>query len=163
MAKAKKQKKAKSGKGGGKSKVKLVFLLLLCAAGVILVKYAFIFLLVAVLPSIVAHIVDKSPSRLVFQIVMACNLTGVLPQFGTLISSNASEASFYSLIGNPIVWITMYGAAAIGWIIVSFTPSIALFIVSAMNTVKITQLQMVQKRLVEEWGPEVKRKEGASS
>lgn len=158
MAKKQKNKKA-SGGGKGKSKFKLILLLIVSMGMVFVIKYAFIFLAIAVIPSIVAYATDRIPGRLAFQIVTACNLTGALPHLGKLIANNSSEETFFSMAMNPMVWITIYGAAGIGWVIISFTPSIALFVLSSVNNVKIMKLEMMQKKLVEEWGPEIQRKE----
>lgn len=159
---AKKAKKQKTSTGG-KSKKKGLFIFgmafSLCA--ILFAKYAFIFLLLALIPTAVAYLVDKHPGKLAFQIVMACNLCGVLPYLGNLIVHRSESDVFWSTISNIMMWIMVYGAAAVGWVILSFTPSIAFFILNQMNRNKVNQLRSAQKKLVEEWGPDIRIPEEA--
>lgn len=159
MAKEKKPKtkKAKSGKGGGKL---LTFLLL--ANGLVLtfvIQYSFIFLLVALLPSVVAHIVDRTPGKHQFHTVLACNIAGLAPYMSQLLMHKNSLSAVQMMLSNPLVWFMIYSAAAIGWLMVWLLPYGVSMCIHMMNVKEILVRENLQKKLVNEWGPELKRKE----
>ncbi len=59
------------------------------------------------------------------------------------------------LLSRPIHWLTMYGAAAIGWLIYLGMPAIARVIIDVRADHAQHQLKARASNLVEAWGQEV--------
>jgi hypothetical protein len=139
---------------------KLYVALLFIISGflIVVLQYGFIFLMIAMLPSFVAHFIDPDPSKHKFQVVFFCNIAAVLPTMAPMF-----EASFHFqpynisvLVSNPNIWLFIYGGAAIGWCLIFLCNQLAIYIVGARNDYVIHQIEEQQRRLIEEWGPQVK-------
>ena len=154
-AKEKKQKKkGKEGKGGSKLRAGMIYFV--CLVLMVVLKGWFIFLLVSMLPSIVARIADTSQGKEFYRCVVACNIAGVLPHVLSVFSVSSDEAM--KLLANPTMWLSIYSLAGIGWIIVGVTPAIAEILTQFNHNSRVSRLEDMQKKLVEEWGPEIQRK-----
>ena len=55
-----------------------------------------------------------------------------------------------------MVWLLVYSGAAAGWCLIYLCRFIARFIVTLMYEYNTSSLENMQKRLVEEWGQEIK-------
>lgn len=125
---------------------------------IVVLQFGFIFLLISMLPSFVANFVDPDPGKHKFKVVMCCNIAAVIPTMAPMF-----EASFHFkpyditvLISNPSLWLFIYGGAGIGWALIFLCNQMAYYIVAARNDFVIYQIEEQQRRLVEEWGPQVK-------
>jgi hypothetical protein len=134
--------------------------LLLVVSGflIIILQYGFIFLIIAMLPSFVANFVDPDPQKPKFKVVLCCNVAATMPMMAPMF-----EASFHfqpydmsSLFSNPSLWFFIYGGAGIGWCLIFLCNQLAYYIVDARNDYIIHQIEEQQRRLIEEWGPQVK-------
>ena len=155
---AKKTKKAKKEKQG-KKKSSTIILLVLMVVGVAVAQFASIILIVGIFPSIIANMVDRTPNRSIFHTVFPCNLAGVIPYVGALMSHGNNMTAVEANLLDLHVWFTMYIAAGLGWVLVLMMPRLVEMIVSFTHDQKANALSSKQKKLVEDWGPEVKRKE----
>ena len=54
---------------------------------IFLMQFGFIFLMLAMLPSVVAWFIDRDPNKPAFRIVGACNLAATLPSLMPLIKA----------------------------------------------------------------------------
>lgn len=158
-AKPTSSKPASSKPKGDKRKIALLLLLIISLALSVVIRHTFLFMLVALLPTIVAYIVDRSEAKSTFQSVMACNLAGMLPYFAKMIHSGNSPSLVQMQMSNVLMWLVIYGAAAIGWCMLWLWPYLAFFIIKTMAAKETFQLDLQQRKLTEEWGPEIKRKE----
>ena len=122
---------------------------------VVLLKHSFIFLIVGMLPSIIALIVDRSQSQLQFRTVAAMNFSGVAPYMAMLWRQDNSSAAVQSVMADPNAWLIMYSAAAFGWGIVLFSPYFIRSAMSFFSDNKIHRIEMEQQELIEEWGAAV--------
>lgn len=118
-------------------------------------------LVIGCLPTLVAVIVDRSPRHYLVRCVGFLNCAGVAPYLVKIWMHHTVLAAMQMLI-NPYVWLVMYGAAAIGWMIYLSAPSIAWLQVELMGARRITALQTRQHQLVRDWGEEVAQATGAS-
>lgn len=140
-------------------KLSIIFLTILFLSLVVLIRHTFLFLIVALLPTIVAYIVDRTPTKSMFQSVMACNMAGMLPYLAKLIDMGNSPGMVQTIMGDMLVWLIIYSAAGIGWCMVWLWPHVAYFLINMMALKETLQLELAQRWLTEEWGPEIKRKE----
>lgn len=123
---------------------------------VVFIKHSFIFLIAGMLPSIVVAIVDNSRSRFLFKTVAAFNFSGVAPYMADLMLRNNTASAVQEMVGTPTVWLVMYVAAAIGWMMVKLAPALIKAVMTQFSDNKVTKIETDQKKLIEEWGPEVK-------
>lgn len=153
--------KTKSKKGTSESKRKLGFfsiatMIVVSLAMIIFTQMTFVLLIIGILPTFVAFYVDVSPGRFLFQSVMACNLSGVLPFVAELFAGGNQTSTMQMMIGDMQVLLAMYMAAGLGWVLHYFSPYAARLIITSINQRKINRLQESQARLLEEWGPDIK-------
>lgn len=147
-----KKKKKKSGKG----KLGAALIYVACLVLMVLLKGWFIFLLVSMLPAIVARIADTSSQKEVYRCVMACNIAGVLPHVMKVFSVDSDSA--LKVIADPTLWFSIYALAGIGWLIVGIMPVMAEIFTELGHNGRIARLEDMQKKLIEEWGPEIQRR-----
>ncbi len=151
-----KKKKNKEKKKGGIASVPMIL------AGLVLAFFlqgSFIFLLLGLLPSIVAYYADISKGKDVFRVVFACNLSGVLPFLADLVIKNNNTTLLLQLLSDPMVWLIMYLSAGFGYLLIRGMPYMVEFFYEFINITKISRLQSMQNKLLEEWGPEIQRSE----
>lgn len=150
--KAKKQKKTKSG-----SKLWTLGLSILCIALVIWLKTTFIYLLMGLLPSIMASLSDRTSHRSKFHTVLACNLSGILPSLYAILQQGNTGSDMMQQLTQPMNWLIIYGSAAFGYLLYWCSPHIASNIITVFHVSQVHRLQQMQNQLVEEWGQEVGR------
>ena len=114
-----------------------------------------IVLFVGLLPTIVALIVDRTPRKCAVASVGGLNLAGVSPFLLDLWFKSPGMDYAVSLITNPFVLVTMYGAAAIGWLLFAGLPMLTLRISEITVGRRIRGLRDRQAALLAEWGEDV--------
>jgi hypothetical protein len=132
-------------------------LLIVCLGMAFIIQSAFVFLVIGVLPSIVAYYTHAKHERQVFRIVLCCNLAGLIPYMAELLESGNNKALLQEYIADPRVWLVVYLSAGAGYLLVRCTRYVVQFVIEFTSATKIARLQGFQNRLLEEWGPEVQR------
>ena len=138
---------------GNWTMVVLLLLFLAVAAGLFLPTS--IVLGAAMIPSLVALMVDQDPDKLGTITVAPINFCGALPTAMSLWSSNNTVPHALHLLSEPLAWLIMYGAAAIGWVLYFVIPPIISSFVVRRHQAEITRLTEHQEKLVAEWGADV--------
>jgi hypothetical protein len=115
----------------------------------------FIITSAGLIPTIVAAVIDRYPGKYLTRTVGAMNLAGVAPMVVRLWGTGDNMAAALGLLGRPVNWLIMYGAAAVGWGIFLAMPAVARIIVDLQAEQIQGQLRERAGRLVEEWGEEV--------
>lgn len=110
---------------------------------------------IGMLPTLGAMISDRRKEKYATLCVGAMNFTGVLPFIIQLWTEEHSYERAFMVIGNPITWLVMYGAAALGWAIYFVAPGIVGMYIGMRTEQRIQRLRRRQRDLVEEWGPGV--------
>lgn len=142
-------------RASAQSKKRTVMIVLLLFSMTILLRYAALLFALGMLPAFVASYVDASQERYNYRIVFACNLAGVLPFILQLWQSGISAESVQDKLSDTNVWLTMYGAAGAGWVLVWVFPRLVHFIISAVQQGKVNLLKQKQKQILDEWGDDV--------
>ncbi|GEO81401.1 hypothetical protein [Pararhodospirillum oryzae] len=151
------QETAPDGKGMGMG-VKIGMLLAL--GPLVLVSIPTVVLLgVAMLPTGVAFIVDRSLARMGWLCVGGINLAGTIPFLAQLWTEGHTVPHAVSLITDVFTIMVIYGAAALGWLLYMSVPQILGGFMAMTASRRIVALKAEQEKLVEDWGAEVK--EGA--
>jgi hypothetical protein len=126
---------------------------------IILLQLGFIFLLIALLPSIAAYFVDDDSELTTFRTIFACNLAATLPTLTPIFVSGLKFKHYEigSVIGDPKVWLFIYSGAGIGWCIIHFGSQVARAILEIQYKFRSAHLEKMQNKLLEEWGDTVKQ------
>lgn len=140
---------------------RLIFLVILAGVAVFTLPTVLI-LGIGMLPTVGAMISDRRKEKYATLCVGAMNFTGVLPFIIRLWTEEHSYEHAFRVIGDPITWLVMYGAAALGWAIYFVAPGIVGMFIGMRTEQRIQRLRRRQRDLVEEWGPGVAggRREG---
>jgi len=146
------------------AKAFLPLLLVVGLALVVLLQFGFIFLLLALLPSIVAFFIDRDPGKPTSKIVFACNLAATMPSLMPMIDAGIKFRHYDTslTLSNPSTWLIVYSGAAAGWCLIYLCRYVARFTVTLLYEYNITMLEGQQKRLIEEWGQQIKHPPGMS-
>lgn len=115
----------------------------------------FMFFIVAMLPAIIAHYLDQTRSRFRFNTVTACNLSGVMPFMHHMVQQGRSNSVVTEMMSDISNWLIIYAAALFGWFLVYITPIISSIIIKTFHEGQIARYESLQKRLIDDWGPEV--------
>jgi hypothetical protein len=135
---------------------------LMIIVGIILIvvlQLGFIFLLIALLPSIAAYFVDDDAELSTFRTIFACNLAATLPALTPVFVSGLKLKHYDigSIISNPNVWLFIYSGAAIGWCMIYFSSHVARVFLEIQYKFRVSALERAQTRLLEEWGDQVRQ------
>ena len=145
-----KKKPVKKGGGGG-----LVTFLVLAAPAALFAMPTALLVAVGMIPSFVAYIVDRDPDKTAPMTVAPLNLCGILPFTMDLWKHQHTMQAATHALGDPLTWLVMYGASAIGWALYFLVPPIVTNFEVMRAESRIETLNGKKKDLVEEWGPDV--------
>jgi hypothetical protein len=115
-----------------------------------------VFMIIALGPTIGAALHDKDPEKHSAIAVGAMSLAAMIPL--VLAQFTAKTGSGYHVLRDPFAWLSVYGAAGIGWGIHAAVPAITVMLSDLRAEWRRKDLLKLQDDLVEEWGPEVSTK-----
>ncbi len=133
----------------------LLIVFLFALPGAALFLPTTLLVMVGLVPTLVALIVDRDAEKFAAITVGPVNFCGVLPAALALWQGAHSVDRAMTILAEPAYWLVMYGAAAAGWLIYFSVPPAVGAYLAHRNEVEIERLTEHQERLVEEWGPEV--------
>lgn len=122
-------------------------------------KTTYLFIIMGILPSIIAYFIEISSFRRPFRTVFTCNIAGLLPFLVDLIHNGNSPAKMMNMMGALDTWLVIYGAAALGWLLIVTAPLVTTFFIDVARASFIQEIEQQQETLEKEWGPEVRRRE----
>ena len=152
------QKSRKAGAVAARKPVPIKHQLLLTAVCVVLLAAALptaLMLSIALLPAICAFLVDRSQGRYATISVGMLNVAGTWPFLLKLWTTGHSVVNAMKIVLDPFAWLVIYSAAGAGWLLYFTFPSCVSVCMSVFAGHRVSQLRQQQKKLVEEWGPEV--------
>ncbi len=127
-------------------------------------QQVFIFILIGLMPGIVANITDGRPGRFASKTVVAFNIAGMLQYLVAIFVSGTPNEIADNLILKPEVWLMIYGFAAFGWALVFIVPHIVQLYLEITANYTVKKLLSFQETLVKEWGETIihkpKKKKG---
>lgn len=128
----------------------LIFALLLIVALPTVMLIAF-----AMLPAIVAVIIDRTEERSAAFCVGGLNFCGMFPYLMDLWFGDHDLGQAIQILTDVFALAVMYGGACMGWMLyLSLPPVIASFI-QVMSERRLEQLRKTQRQILDEWGDEV--------
>jgi hypothetical protein len=113
------------------------------------------FLAFAMLPAIVAAIIDRTDEKSATFCVGGLNLCGAFPYLLELWLGDNSLDQAIELLTNSFVLAVMYGGAGMGWMLFLSLPPVVASFIQVMSQRRLQQLRKTQKDIIEEWGEEV--------
>lgn len=118
-----------------------------------------IVILVGMVPSIVALVVDRSPRKYGTLTIASLNFAGVLPYLVKLWAKSQSLENALNIVVDVFALIVMYGAAGFGWMIFLTIPTFVASIFMVVSQRRVAVLRENQRKIIEEWGESVIRTE----
>lgn len=150
-------KKSESGSRKGMSKKWKFFLILFTLLSMAFLRTGFVFILIAMLPSIVVYYLDQSNQRYVFRSIFYSNCSGLLPYIAQLIKWGPTSGNLQEIMYSSTTWIVIYGAAFIGYLLTIVAPLMAQAMIGSLNQTQVRGLQRAQKKIEKEWGHEISK------
>lgn len=145
----------------GFGKIFLPMILLCSVCALIFLKMGFVFMVMAMLPSLTAYFTDNMRGRPTFRTVFACNLASAIHPVADLYSRGLrmSYERFSEALSEPRMWLFIYSGAAAGWGLLYCCRFVAHFGVEAYHEYQLMHLAKQQEWLVGEWGSGIKPEE----
>jgi len=139
-----------------KRKKTLPFVLMFSIPAMVVLKMGFFFLIVGMLPTLLTMALVRHSKSYVVSTVAAFNFTGVFPDLLSISLEGGTPRAVLSHLSEGTIWFSMYGAAMLGWAIVWLSPAIAMLFLETIYRGRIRHMEHLQKKLEEEWGPDIK-------
>jgi hypothetical protein len=138
------------GKGGGT----LMTVTLMGALAMLAALPLCMIVVPGMMPTIAVWFIDRQRPRYLAYTVGIMNAAGVFP-FVLLVAVHLSITTAAAKLADPLTWMVMYGAAAVGWLLCLATPTVAKGCIELQMAQKRRTLDSLSKAIREEWGPEV--------
>jgi len=132
-------------------------LLWIVLLSIILLKFpeSGVVLLIGLLPTMVAFVVDKSSGKYATFCVGSLNITGISPSIFELWAGDNSMSQAIQIITNVFDLVIMYGAAGFGWILYIIIPSAVSALLTIIGQRRIARFRGRQRELISKWGKDV--------
>src|SRR4051812_36765191 len=113
-------------------------------------------LIVAMVPTLVARIVDPAPGRQLTITVGSLNFAGALWFMHDLWSVGQSFSAIIPTLSDMIGWLASLVGAGMGWAIYSLMPILTRSIATTKSNLRLSRVRKAQAELVEHWGDPVR-------
>lgn len=139
----------KKKKGGA-----LTLILLIIPAALIVLPTSILFG-VGMIPTIVAYVVDRDPDKSAPITVGGLNFCGCMPFAIDLWKHQHTIGAAAKIFADPLAWLVMYTAAAVGWGLYYGIPPLVAGMEVTRAEKRVEVLKQKKVALVQEWGPDV--------
>lgn len=142
---------------------KLLFLIIIIPLSlwlIFILQVGFLFIMMGIIPSMVAYFVDTAKTKPTFKCVLACNLSGMIPTFTDAYFSDSVAASMQMLMGDLFTWFLAWGGATCGYGLLMFSRVLTQITLIISDQARVESLLKQQEKLVQEWGDNVKIRQG---
>jgi hypothetical protein len=138
-------------KAGGSAVKTALIMFTVIVIGICVLPYG-VLLLVGMVPSFVAWMIDQREEKNAAMSVSIMNLCGVIPLFLALFAKGSTLTAAITLIREPVNMLTMYGAAGLGWLLIMAMPPVMGFLFNIQSAETIRKLEARKEKLIAEWG-----------
>ena len=114
-----------------------------------------VLLLVGMVPSIVAYVVDRSERPMLAFTIAPVNLAGLMPYLLQLWTGRDTMPTVVHLLTDVYVWLVIYLSAGAGWLLFLGMPMIIAIVLGRSLDRRKSRLETLQSRLKADWGAEV--------
>jgi sugar phosphate permease len=113
------------------------------ATGVLVLLFAALptttLLAVAMAPTLGAFIGDTTPRRYLTKCVAGMNLAGTIPFLHKLWTTSHDMATAIALVTDLYVWLSMYSAAAVGWLLFLGFPGVVAMVAAHLHAARAAE------------------------
>jgi hypothetical protein len=143
--------------GAMRSKLFMPVVIVNCVVLALVMKLGFIFVLLAMLPTVAAYYIEQNNGKPAFKVIAACNLAAAMHTLLPMLSKaiQFEKIELLPIMTSPRIWLVIYGGAALGWCLIFICRYLARFIVIMYFDHQTTTLERFQKKLLEEWGAQI--------
>lgn len=142
---------------GKKAGTGVIWASILAALIVVLSLPTVIVVVVALLPTIVSYITDRSPDKYSSYCIGGVNFAGTFPFLMDLWMGDHSFSAAKDMVTDVFNLGAMYSAAAVGWLMFTFIPPVVGAFLTVLSQRRVATLRNEQRELIEEWGESVTR------
>ncbi len=135
-----------------------LLLVLLLPAAILMAPLAIV-LVAALVPSVVARLVDSGPGRYLTFCVLSLNLVGSLYFVHELLTMGNDLASVSIVLQDSIGWLAAFAGAGCGWLVFLAMPPLFAKVAEAQSALRMRRVHRDQVQLTEEWGDVVSRRD----
>jgi hypothetical protein len=106
----------------------------------------------ALVPSVVARIVDSSPNRYLTLTVLGLNLVGSLYFVHQVLTLGNSLEVVALVLQDSIGWLAALSGAGCGWLLYIAVPPMIAKMAEAQSALRLRRVHKDQTQLINEWG-----------
>ncbi|WP_459853018.1 hypothetical protein [Dongia sp. agr-C8] len=110
----------------------------------------------AMVPTLVARIVDPAPGRQLTITVGSLNFAGALWFIHDLWSAGQGFSAIMPTLSDMIGWLAALVGAGMGWALYSLMPIVTRSIATTKSNLRLSRVRKSQEELVEHWGDPVR-------
>jgi len=114
-----------------------------------------VLLLVGMVPSIVAYVVDRDERPMLAFTITPLNLAGLMPYLLQLWTGRDTMPTVVHLLSDVYAWLVIYLAAGAGWLLFLGMPTIVGILLERSLAGRKAQLEALQAKLRADWGADV--------
>ena len=136
----------------------VLLLLLLFPAAIFLAPIAIV-IVAALVPSMVARIVDTHPNRYLTYTVFGLNLVGSLYFVHRVLTMGNDLEVVAMVLQDSIGWLAALSGAGCGWLLFLAVPPLIAKVAEAQSGLRLRRVHRDQTQLINEWGEVVAAKD----
>ncbi len=114
-----------------------------------------VLILIGMLPTIAARIIDRTPERTKVLTVGFMNFAGVFPYWYELVETGHKFDNALAIVSQPLTIVIMYAAAVMGYVIEWGVTGFVTSMMVHKGRARLETIKKVQDGLIRQWGPEV--------
>ena len=118
-----------------------------------------IVMVAALVPSVVARIVDTHPNRYLTFTVLGLNLVGSLYFVHQVLTMGNDLEVVARVLQDSIGWLAALSGAGCGWLLFLAMPTLIAKMAEAQSALRMRRVHRDQTQLISEWGEAVARKD----
>lgn len=135
-----------------------LLLVLLLPAAALMAPIAIV-MVAALVPTVVARIVDSNPNRYLTFTVLGLNLVGSLYFVHQVLTKGNSLAVVAMVLQDSIGWLAALSGAGCGWLLFLAVPPLIAKMAEAQSGLRLRRVHRDQTQLISEWGEVVAAKD----
>jgi membrane associated rhomboid family serine protease len=135
-----------------------LLLVLLLPAAALMAPIAIV-MVAALVPSVVARIVDTHPNRYLTFTVLGLNLVGSLYFVHRVLTMGNSLEVVALVLQDSIAWLAALSGAGCGWLLYLAVPPLIAKAAEAQSAMRLRRVHRDQTQLINEWGEVVAAKD----
>jgi len=128
-----------------------LLLVLLLPAAALMAPIAIV-MVAALVPSVVARIVDTSPNRYLTLTVLGLNLVGSLYFVHRVLTMGSGLEVVALVLQDSIGWLAALSGAGCGWLLYLAVPPLIAKAAEAQSALRLRRVHRDQTQLINEWG-----------